>query len=128
MKVILVETQKKPKVIELESNLSAMQNVVGGYIQAIYPFEEPVALVCHEEGKLLNLPLNRALFSPDTGECYDIIAGTFFLCSAPADSESFESLSEEQIAHYCARFQHPEAFLRINGCLIAFPMEENADD
>lgn len=128
MKVILVEPQKKPTVIELEPTLSAMQNAVGGYMQAIYPFEEPLALVCHEEGKLLNLPLNRALYSPDTGECYDVIAGTFFLCSAPADSDSFESLTEEQITHYFARFRHPEAFLRINGSLLCVPIGEDADD
>lgn len=129
MKVILVESQKKPKVIELEPTLGAMQNAVGGYIQAIYPFEaSAVALVCHEEGKLLNLPLNRALYSPDTGECYDVVAGTFFLCSAPLDSDQFESLSEEQIARYYARFRHPEAFFRINGSLISVPIEEKADD
>jgi len=128
MKVILAEPQKKPMVIELEPTLSAMQNAVGGHIQAIYPFEEPVALVCHEEGKLLNRTLNRELFSPDTGECYDVIAGSFFLCSAPPDSDSFESLSDEQIAHYLARFQHPEAFLRINGSLLCVPIEEAADD
>lgn len=128
MKVILVEPQKKPKVIELEPTLYAMQKAVGGYIQAVYPFKEPVALVCHDEGKLQNLPLNRALYHPDTGECYDIIAGTFFLCSAPADSDSFESLTEEQITHYFARFQHPEAFLRINGSLICVPFEEDVDD
>lgn len=130
MKVILVEPQKKPKVIDLEPTLSAMQNAVGGYIQAIYPFveESTVALVCHDEGKLLNLPFNRALYSPDTGECYDIIAGTLFLCSAPLDSDSFESLTEEQIAHYSARFRHTEAFLRINGSLICGPIQEESDD
>lgn len=128
MKVILVEPQRKPKVIELESNLSAMQNAVDGYIQAIYPFEEAVALVCHEEGKLLNLPLNRALYSPDTGECYDVIAGTFFLCSAPSDSDSFDGLSDDQIARYIARFLYPEEFIRINGRLICVRIEVKTDD
>lgn len=38
-----------------------MQEIVGGTIQVLYPFAEPVALVCNDEGKLLGLPLNRAL-------------------------------------------------------------------
>ena len=108
--------------------LSAMQSVVGGDIQAIYPFDETVALICHEEGKFLGLPLNRALYNPDSGECYDIIAGTFLLCAAPVDSEQFESLFEAQVARYLTRFYQPEAFLRINGCLICFPIEDDVDD
>lgn len=80
-----------------------------GVIQAVYPFEEPVALVCNEEGKLLGLPLNRFLLDED-GLVYDVIAGTFFLCAAPPDSENFESLSEEQLARYKELFRNPELF------------------
>ncbi len=128
MKVLVVEAGMKPRETEIESTLEAMQVVVGGCIQAIYPFEEAVALVCHEEGKLLNLPLNRALYSPDTGDCYDVVAGPFFLCSAPPDSDQFESLSAKQITHYSTRFGHPEEFLRINGTLLCVPIEEETDD
>ena len=42
-----------------------LQAAVGGDIQAVYPYEDPVALICNEEGKLLGLPLNRALFDDD---------------------------------------------------------------
>ena len=61
MQVIVVEPKKKPMVQDIDSDLKSMQKIVGGSIQAIYPFDEPVALICNEEGKLLNLPLNRAL-------------------------------------------------------------------
>ena len=57
----------------------SMQKFVGGHIQAVYPFDDPVALVCNEEGKLLGLPMNRAL-TDDRGVPYDIVCGTFF-CS-----------------------------------------------
>ena len=70
-----------------------------------------MALICHEEGKLLPLPLNRALRSPDTGEIYDIIAGNFFLCAAPPDSEHFESLTDDQLERYARIFRTPELFL-----------------
>lgn len=67
-----------------------MQAVVGGLIQAVYPFEEAVALVCNDDGKLLGLPLNRALREPETGRIYDVVAGVFFLCAAPPDSDHFD--------------------------------------
>ena len=61
MQVVIVEPKKKPMVQDVGSDLESMQKIVSGSIEAIYTFEEPVALICNEEGKLLNLPLNRAL-------------------------------------------------------------------
>ena len=109
MKILLVEPGSVPRLAEIGNTLEDMQNVVGGLIQAVYPFEEPVALICNEEGKLLGLPLNRFL-RDEAGQVYDIIAGTFFLCAAPPDSEHFESLSEEQMARYQELFRTPELF------------------
>jgi hypothetical protein len=84
---------------------------VGGLVEAIYPFEdEELALICNEEGKLLGLTYNRALRDED-GRIYDVIAGTFFLCRAPADSESFEGLTEGQMRFCKDLFKHPELFL-----------------
>lgn len=111
MKILLIESEKIPRPLEIEPSLKSMQKLVGGPIQAVYPFEEPVALICHEEGKLLGLPLNRVLRSPETGEIYDIIAGPFFLCSAPPNSDHFESLTEEQLKRYTKRFFSVEYFV-----------------
>ena len=83
--------------------------------------EEPVALICNEEGKLNGLPLNRALWDED-GNLYDIISGTFFLCAAPPDAENFQSLSEEQLLYYEERFRCPEMFLNVNGKLVCLPI------
>ena len=109
MRILLVEPGKAPRPTEIGDGLESMQVVVGGSIQAVYPFEEPVALVCNDEGKLLGLPLNRVL-RLDTGEIYDVIAGTFFLCAAPPDSDRFASQTEEQIARYSERFRAIELF------------------
>ena len=82
-----------------------------------------MALICHEEGKLLPLPLNRALRSPDTGEIYDIIAGDFFLCAAPPDSEHFESLTDDQLERYARIFRTPELFLSgPDGSIMVLPL------
>ena len=120
MQVVVVEPKKKPMVQDIGSDLESMQRIVGGSIQAIYPFDEPVALIFNEEGKLLNLPLNRAL-RDDEGNVYDIISGTFFLCAAPPDSEHFAGLSDQQAKAYMERFATPEMFLNVGGALFVLP-------
>ena len=120
MKVIVVEPKKKPMVQDIGSGLEYMQKIVGGSIEAIYPFEEPVALICNEEGKLLNLPLNRAL-RDDEGNVYDIISGTFFVCAAPPDSDHFAGLTDQQVKTYMERFDMPEMFLDVGGDLFVLP-------
>ena len=121
MKVLLIDTNKPPRPSDIDKTLEAMQSLVGGLIQAVYPFDEPVALVCNEEAKLEGLPPNRAL-RDEEGKIYDIICGTFFLCSAPPDIENFESLTEDQINRYTRLFWHPEVFLRVNGEIVAVPV------
>lgn len=112
MNVLVIEPMKEPYVKEMDGKLKTLQGFVGGLIQAIYPFEdETVALICNEEGKLLGLPLNRALRNK-RGEIYDIVSGTFLICSAPPDSESFEGLSDEQIRKYMKEFGHIEIYIR----------------
>ena len=123
MTILLISPGQPPQKTTIDGTLDAMQHAVGGSIQAVYPFEEPVALICHEEGKLLSLPLNRALRFPDTGEIYDIIAGDFFLCAAPPDSEHFESLTDDQLERYAQIFRTPEMFLSgPGGSIIVLPL------
>ncbi len=88
MKVVYVEPNKVAEIRQIDSGLKAMQKVVGGYIEAIYPFADHVAIVCNEEGKINGLDLNRRL-ADDKGDLYEIIAGTFFICLARPDSENF---------------------------------------
>ena len=109
MLVLMAEPGKAPDRLELNPGLEAMQEAVGGLIQILYPFAEPVALVCNEEGKLLGLPANRAL-RDESGTVYDIVCGTFFLCGAPPDSDRFVGLTEDQLSRYAQRFRVPEFF------------------
>ena len=122
MRILIVEPDRVPYEKEIAPTLGAMQEVVGGTIQAVYPFEEPVALVCNDDGKLLGLPLNRALYEPTTGQLYDVIAGTFFLCGTPPNGETFSSLSTAEIQKFSKRFCRPEAFVRFGRTLIPVPM------
>ena len=108
MRVLVVEPKKAPYVKEVGEELPDLQKEVGGFIEAVYPFEDDAAIICNEEGKQKNLELNRALFDRD-GEVYDIIAGTFLITGTREDS--FGSLSPEQIDRYSRRYETPETFL-----------------
>jgi len=124
MRIIIVEGGKRPYEAELEHDLESMRRCVGGDIEAVYePGGRDAALICNDEGKLLGLPLNRAL-RDEEGEIYDIIAGTFFVCGAPPDSESFPSLMDEQVDYWLKRFAKPEFFVNVNGRIICVPVEE----
>lgn len=107
--VLKVSPGCSPEVISILHTLEAMQAFVGGTIQAVYPFEDPVAIVCNDDGKLLGLKPNRSLRDPDTGEILDILCGTFFICGLTEDD--FDSLTGEQIAKYSKVFETPEFFL-----------------
>lgn len=116
MNVLMVEPGKVPYETEIGSDLASLQAAVGGDIQAVYPYEEPVALICNEEGKLTGLPLNRALRDED-GEIYDIVAGKFFLVGLGEDS--FTDIAPEHAAKFVEQFKHPEEFARLAGKIIA---------
>ncbi len=119
MKVLIIEPEKVPHEENIDNGLEAMQNIVGGYIQATYPYDDPVALVCNEEGKLTGLPLNRKI------EDYDIIAGTFFICGLSRDN--FDSLSPDLMEKYKNKFAQPEKFVRLGRHIIAVPIKQEKE-
>lgn len=121
IKVVLVEPNKKAIVEEIGATLEDMQAAVGGLIQAIYPFEDEVALICNDEGKLLQLPANRGVRMDGKEDIFDIICGTFFI--ADCSGEKFGSLSEEQIKKYQQKFLFPEKFIKVNNSIKAIPYD-----
>ncbi|MEY8233205.1 DUF3846 domain-containing protein [Oscillospiraceae bacterium 50-16] len=119
MLILVVEPGKVPETQDISGNLKEMQSIVGGYIQAIYPFPG-IALVCNEEGWLRGLPGNRGL-RDENGEVNNIIWGTFFLCGVSADGEDFVGLTPEQAEQLEEQFHTPEAFVGSNGRIICVP-------
>ena len=63
--------------------------------------------VCNDEGKLLGLPMNRAL-TDDHGVPYDFVCGTFFV--AGVGREDFISLTEQQIEKYRKKYANEMVF------------------
>jgi hypothetical protein len=112
MNVLVVEPMKKPYMKDIDSGLHSLQREVGGYIEAIYPYEDLVGLVCNEEGKMEGLPLNRAIYSK-SGEMFDIIAGKFLIVGLSEDN--FSGLSDKLAEKYAKLFESPELFYSMNG-------------
>lgn len=117
--VIVVEPSKKPYVKEIENTLKSLQHEVDGYIQAVYPWENDlVGLIADKEAKLTGKQLNRAL-QDETGNIYDIVAGTFLIVGLSEDD--FCSLNNEQIEKFSRLFQTPELFIMGEDGIIVLP-------
>lgn len=121
--VVLLEPGKLAVATRIDASLDGLQRTVGGWIEAVYPFEESVCIVCNEEGKLLGMPLNRALRYEN--KVTDIIAGPCFVCSC--ETASFGSLTEAQQQKYLQMFRYPEHFLNLGGEIISVPYKPNVD-
>ena len=120
MKVLVVEPMKTPYIKEIDKGLDSLQKEVGGYIEAVYPFEDRVGIICNEEGKLLGLKLNRAL-RDDDGEIYDVISGTFLVVGL--GDEDFTSLNDKQIEKFSEMFKSPEIFRNTPSGIMAIKIE-----
>lgn len=124
MKILRVEPEKSPEIVDMVGTLEALQAAVGGYIEAVYPFDDPVAIICNDDGKFNGMAPNRALYSDD-GEILDIIAGTFLIVGLTDDN--FGPLSDDLATKYAALFGTPEAFLRSGDRILVFPMGPDPD-
>ncbi len=118
--VLAVEPMKEPYVKEINPGLDSLQKEVGGLIQATYPYDDMVAIICNDEGKLNGLPLNRAIYNDDK-EMTDIIAGTFLIVGL--GEENFTSLSDGLQKKYANIFKNPEEFVRIGNEIVAIPVK-----
>ncbi len=123
--VLVVEPQKEPYMKTIPDTLESLQKEVGGYIQAVYPWDDPVGIICDEEAKLKGSPPNRALRDED-GEIADIIAGTFMVVGL--GEENFASLNDTEAKKFASVFKTPETFIRINDRIFAVPMKPSLKD
>ena len=124
LSVLLVKAGEYPQMVEIENTLEAKQKLVDGYIEMVCPFEDgEIAVILNEEGKINGLPLNRALYDnyEEKENIIDIIAGDFFICSAPYTSDDFQSLLPEDAEKYTKLFKYPEVFFRSDEGIIALP-------
>lgn len=124
IKVIYVEPGKPASLVEITDDLASLQKLVGGYIEEYMPFEDEVAIVCNDEGKLNGLPLNRGIYSEEN-ELMDIIAGPFIICYARADSERYENLPKELEKKYLEKFKDPHKFYKTISGIQVIPFSDS---
>ena len=120
---LLVKPNEYPQKVTIGAELKDLQEAVGGTITATYPFTDPVAIVCNDEGKLLGLPMNRAL-RDEHGQTYDVLTGNFLVVGL--GKEDFASLSPELAQKYEQYFHQPETFIRLGGHLVILPTPDGA--
>ena len=99
-----------------------MQKAVGGDIEAVYPYNEPVALIVNDEGKLNGSELNRAL-RDNEGQIYDIVAGDFLVVGL--GEEDFASLSPELMEKFEKEFHQPKCIVRMGRSIMALPLPDD---
>lgn len=107
MNVLVVEPGYLPYEKEVKG-LHEMQALVGGLIDAIYPYADPVAIVCNDEALLYDLPFNRSV---EGG--YGGVFGSFLVCGL--GEEDFTSLSPELIQKYKEKFKNAELLIGAKG-------------
>lgn len=121
LSVLKIAPGQHPQQVEIDNDLKALQEAVGGSIDAVYLFADPVAIICNDEGKLMGLPLNRALRDED-GQMYDAVAGDFLVVGLGEDD--FASLTPELAQKYEQLFHQPEAFLKLGNRLLVLPVPD----
>ena len=107
MKVLVVEPGYAPYEKEI-NGLEEMQGVVGGLITAIYPYEERVAVVCNDEGILLQMDFNRSMPGG-----YGGVFGPFFICGLSEDN--FDTQPPDLMQRFKKEFAKAEILLGFNG-------------
>lgn len=108
MTVLMVEPGYAPYEKTIPNTLEAKQELVGGLITAIYPYEEMVAIVANDEGILLNMDFNRSV---EGG--YGGVFGPFFVCGLTEDD--FCSLPPDQMERFKKKFHKAEILVGFCG-------------
>ena len=105
MTVLMVEPGYEPYEKTIPNTLAAKQELVGGLITAIYPYEEMVAIVANDEGILLGMDFNRSV------------------------EDDFCSLPPDQIERFKKKFHKAELLLGVRGNdLITLKVEPKQKD
>ena len=109
MRVLKISAGLPPQKITIPHTVSAMQAVIGGAYEIIYPFyNENIAFICNERGYVDGHVPNRRLHDPVSGELLTVIYGTFVICAIKG--ENLVSLSRRQFQRFYQLFKTPDSF------------------
>ena len=108
------------KQVEIDNDLKALQQAVGGSIGASYPFADPVAIVYNDDGNSWDCP--ESCPAGRGRQMYDAVAGDFLVVGL--GEEDFASLTPEMAQKYEQLFHQPEAFLKLGNRLLVLPVPD----
>lgn len=118
LRVLLMKPGERAEIAEIDDNLDELQRLVEGNIEEYMPFYDEAdprvsncAIICNEEGKMRGMEANRAIYD-ENGQVQEIIAGPFFICYAPIESERFLSMPPDLEEKMKKKFDYPEQFFR----------------
>lgn len=118
LRVLLMRPGECAEIVEIDDSLESMQSLVEGDIEEYMPFYDEsdhrigdCAIVCNEEGKMRGMELNRGIVD-ENGQLQDIIAGPFFICYAPIESEKFLSMPPDLEEKMRQKFEKPQHFYK----------------
>ncbi len=110
LRVGIIHPGQAPEFIWISNSLQAKQDCVGGYPE-LWAIDGHVAILCHEEGRLLGipytlgLPYNRRITLEDgTSERF---VGPILLMGWNEDTGDSESLTDADMAAWTNRLLHP---------------------
>ena len=93
MNALVVYPGQKPRIIDITGELQELQQIVGGTIDVIDPYEDEIIFILNDEGKMLGLPPNRRINDWIT------IHGTFLICGSDKEGNTI-GLTDEQTKRY----------------------------
>lgn len=105
IRVLKVEPHKRPEIVSLENDLTALQEAVSigaeyrGLIELVGLTPE-ACILCNEEAKLIGLEPNRRL-----GQ--DVLCGVFYV-TGQDKAGNLTSLAESAMERYAEMFAEPE--------------------
>ena len=102
IKVLKVSPCKAPEVVTLVNKLEELQKAVsiGAYFVGlieIIAIDDDICALMNQEGKILNLPVNRRIG-------HDVICGVFYIVGEDSEEGELTSLSDGDIEKYKAIF------------------------
>ena len=108
MRVLVIKPGQAPTTQDIDNTLEDLQELVNvqgrKYIEVFYPFNDSVACICNEEGKLYPcFEPNRAILN-DYGQVQDIVFGTLIITGISEVDGDLTSLTEKQIEQYSHQF------------------------
>lgn len=103
IRVIIIEAENRElKIIEkFEHSLENLQEVVGGYIEAVR-VDDSITIWVNEEGKLQGLAPNFMLID-NSNRAYDLVAGNVVITGTDEEGNSV-SLTDKEIEIVKSKF------------------------